>query len=89
MLIASDACLPRIGTLRSRPNAPRAARSHTLCERSPLQQGHRAAAGRLFESPSLPHRYTNLSGSHPGIFGEQFGGSGGHSGPEGGGGGDG
>ena len=32
MPIASDACLLRIGTGRPRPNAPRVARAHALCE---------------------------------------------------------
>ena len=54
MLIASDACLPRIGTLRSRPNAPRAARSHTLCERSPLQQATERRPGDCLSPPPFP-----------------------------------
>ena len=79
MLIASRACLPRIGTRRLRPHAPRAAQSHALCKPAGTAAGHGAATGRLFESPSPPHRSTIRSGGHPGILGEQLGGSGGHT----------
>ena len=74
MPIASRAsCSPRIGTRRLRPHAPRAAQSHALCKPAGTAAGHGAATGRLFESPSPPHRSTIRSGGHPGILGEQLG----------------
>ena len=54
MPIASDACLLRIGTGRPRPNAPRAARSHALCELAALQQATERRPGGCLSPPPFP-----------------------------------
>ena len=54
MPIASRACLPRIGTHRPRPHAPRAARSHALCEPAALQQATEWRPGGCLSPPPLP-----------------------------------
>ena len=86
MPIASDACLLRIGTGRPRPNAPRVARSHALCERIPLQQATERRPGGCLSPPPLP---TGILTS-PAVVRASLAssGSGDHPGAESGGGGD-